>query len=478
MGGSAFHFLRTPRMPPALYIQVRDSTYALLLQHFKYVATPIEAPGKLSFGDIDVTVAEPCDSPQRESVVGAETGEELSQWLKGVLHANHVLHDKGSSIWNLAIPWPVDFELPTPSEAEGEREGAREEEDDAEVTRDEKERQIEDDRKEEEDPSREKHIQIDVHICPSPALFHWSLFHSAHGDLWNILRSIISKQHLKATDQGFYLVDAAIEPLNRNRARTLLTTDPSLVLRFLDLDESRFWRAFASPHDLFEYIASCRLFSLLEVPAEEEVEETAEKREGEIQPKKKPKALNPYKRHLFTLWLEDFLPYIQHPDRASAYQRPLPSPSNVLGQVFAAFPAAEAPYRDNHNGFFLERHCDALFRTTIKSSVPADAEPQLRAAAIKTLRRLILDNDGEVLAASDVGENMGDSFTRPVPRRAQDGYFDERAVGDFVAAEWQVAGRIGMQRQKEKAIESMRRKEEERRRKREELTRGQDQHQT
>jgi hypothetical protein len=38
----------------------------------------------------------------------------------------------------------------------------------------------------------EKFVQLDVHICKSEKGMKWELFHTAHGDLWNILGSTVS----------------------------------------------------------------------------------------------------------------------------------------------------------------------------------------------------------------------------------------------------------------------------------------------
>lgn len=62
MGGIAFSLkdprgLYTPRMPPEVYSFMRDKCHALLRQRFLAVASPIEAPDKSDYGDIDVFVA-------------------------------------------------------------------------------------------------------------------------------------------------------------------------------------------------------------------------------------------------------------------------------------------------------------------------------------------------------------------------------------------------------------------------------------
>lgn len=62
MGGIAFSLkdtrgLHTPRMPRTVYRFIRDICHAALRQRFMAVASPIEAPAKQDYGDVDIFVA-------------------------------------------------------------------------------------------------------------------------------------------------------------------------------------------------------------------------------------------------------------------------------------------------------------------------------------------------------------------------------------------------------------------------------------
>lgn len=63
MGGKAFTSglepLLTPRMPPEMYHLVKKHIHSILSKHFEHVGTPIEAPGKTDYGDLDFLVANP-----------------------------------------------------------------------------------------------------------------------------------------------------------------------------------------------------------------------------------------------------------------------------------------------------------------------------------------------------------------------------------------------------------------------------------
>lgn len=58
MGGNAFADASTPRMPPAVYFDVKERLHKILLQHFERVCTPIGAAGKEDYGDVGKCVYE------------------------------------------------------------------------------------------------------------------------------------------------------------------------------------------------------------------------------------------------------------------------------------------------------------------------------------------------------------------------------------------------------------------------------------
>ena len=63
MGGRAFAAsdppLPTPRLPPDLYFLLRDQYMKLLSTLYASVDSPIDAPGKISYGDVDIIVSSP-----------------------------------------------------------------------------------------------------------------------------------------------------------------------------------------------------------------------------------------------------------------------------------------------------------------------------------------------------------------------------------------------------------------------------------
>jgi len=206
MGGNAFTSgvtpLRTPRMPPEIYHSLRDYYLCLLSALYAQVATPVEAPSKTSYGDIDILVSQPTSL--------STTTESLAKTLA----AEKTITTSGSATSSFALPYP---NLPN------------------------------------------NHIQLDVHLCP-PSTFHWQVFQQSHGDLWNLLGTTIRPFGLTANDVGLHLRIAEIEELNRKRSLILLTNEPDAVLRLLGLDEAMYQRPFESVEAMYEYVVGCRFF--------------------------------------------------------------------------------------------------------------------------------------------------------------------------------------------------------------------------
>ncbi|KAI4121217.1 MAG: hypothetical protein LQ347_006926, partial [Umbilicaria vellea] len=191
MGGKAFSHLKpplyTPRLPPALYLALRTRYLAHLSAFYSQVGTPLEAPEKPSYGDIDILVAQPV-LPLPPTPLATS------------LAAHASLTTPGSVTTSYAVPHP-------------ERPDA--------------------------------YVQLDVHVCEADT-FAFELFHHGHGDLWNILGSSIRAFGLTANNVGLHVRIPEIEMLDRKQSLLHLTGDPDAVLDFLRLDRGARWRPFGS----------------------------------------------------------------------------------------------------------------------------------------------------------------------------------------------------------------------------------------
>ncbi|KAL8674852.1 MAG: hypothetical protein Q9168_000738 [Polycauliona sp. 1 TL-2023] len=204
MGGKAFtngpESLLTPRLPPAIYRCLLEDFQVKLAAFFHQVASPIEAPDKVTFGDIDLLAAEPRKPPFDISAIAK------------ALNAKRTISSK--PLYSLAVPYPG---------LEG------------------------------------SFVQLDIQVCDS-SLFQWELFHKSHGDLWNLLGTSIRPFGLTANDTGLYLRIPEIEHEHRKRAMVFLTADPGTVLDFLSLDRMSASRPFDSTEAMFDFVCSGRFY--------------------------------------------------------------------------------------------------------------------------------------------------------------------------------------------------------------------------
>lgn len=208
MGGNAFttgsNPLSTPRMPPEIYHRLQDHYLAILSTLYTQLATPVEAPAKTSFGDIDILVSHP------ENSSSPPTTESIAK----TLDAARTFTTENSATSSFAVAYPG---------------------------------------------RADKYVQIDVHVCPEGS-FDWQLFHQSHGDLWNLLGTTIRPFGLTANDAGLHIRIAEIEELNRKRGLLLMTSEPDEVLNFLGLDVEEYQRPFDSVEGMYEYVVSSRFF--------------------------------------------------------------------------------------------------------------------------------------------------------------------------------------------------------------------------
>lgn len=402
-------------MPPDVYMQILEQTLATLRQHYENVGSPIEAPGKPTFGDIDIMVSTPLFPSFDTSVTSRPV---VLQILAKVLGAAAVILEPGNPTVNLAVPWPSQNDA-------GEEE--------------------------------KKYVQIDVHMCKDAKEWKWNLFHTAHGDLWNILGTTIRPFGLTVNDKGMYLRIPEIELLDRKKSMIFLTGEPGEILDFLGLDNETWWKEFNNRKEMFEYAAGCRMFWVKEKKEEEaegdvvgEIEVVGAQEGGEAG-KKKLKHNDRQrmaKRPIFKEWIDDFIPMLREEGR---YAVAKVTREQVREEAFEKF-SVKAEYEERLKVWRLARHEDELWREVIKGSIPVDdVDPQFRGAAIRQLKAVIME---------------GEEFEGVVPAAAtknEEGFHDLEVVREFVLNNWKRAGDIGWERQQKRALEGMKAKAEKKR---------------
>jgi len=418
MGGQAFALskppLHTPRMPPEIYAQVRAQTHSILRKYYSHVDSAIEAPAKESYGDVDTYVYGPLDTAFESSETGSIV---VAQNLAKVLGATKFMRQTRDPIINLAIPWPERGD------------------------------------EEEEEKKEGKYVQVDVNVCSTLTSFTWSLFHSAHGDLWNILGSTIRPFGLTVNNRGMHLRIPEIELHDRKKSMIFLTNEPNQILPFLGLDEERWWRPFGNWEEMFEYAAGCRMFFVKEnlddkgAPGEATSEGEAKGNgdvEGQIggeEGKKKLKSNDRRrmaKRPIFKAWMDEFIPKCRE---RGTFEGTTVTRKQIQEEAIQTFNIKEE-CQTRLREWNLEKQKGDLWREILLDCVPLEGvDPVLRAAAIRTLKSTIMD---------------GLEFDGVVPQASwkdDEGLYDQGEVRRFVQENWERAGQIGLARQEARSLE-------------------------
>ena len=218
----------------------------------------MEAPAKVDHGDIDILVTEPVDPKAGRN----------PEYLASLVGAKRWKRMKGSDTIHLAVPWPTSTE----SETTPERSPASS----AKIS------SISTSKLDSttglppwpkgtaNDP--DNYIQLDICVLPSLTTLSWLLFLHAHGDFWSILGSLLRRYGLTVTPSGFYVHIPEIEGQNKSLSRVKVTDDPGLALRYLSLEEERYWRGFGSWDEMLGYVCECRFVDLGRGKRKEEYE--------------------------------------------------------------------------------------------------------------------------------------------------------------------------------------------------------------
>ncbi|KFZ03657.1 hypothetical protein V501_09332, partial [Pseudogymnoascus sp. VKM F-4519 (FW-2642)] len=310
MGGNVFTNRLTPRMPPSIYIPTRDRCHAILSQYYTHICTPLEAPEKTSFGDIDILV----HGPITPGIPLKELGAALNAAAK-------ILPRTENPEANFAIPWP--------SSSVSRDEAA--ETPDALELRD----------------GQGRFIQLDVLALPTPTAFHFLSFTHAHSGLFTLLGPSLRQAGLILTPTSLALRIPSIEAHRRRGSTLPLTSNPSAILDFLGLERERYWTRFESVEGMFEYVASSRLFTT----------RAREEGEGEEEEKVKHRNRRNSRRPLFVRWKEEFLPRVGGEGK---YDRLVPSRKEVREEAFLTWPPARGLYEAQEREFEAERQLEEV----------------------------------------------------------------------------------------------------------------------
>ncbi|KAK4919030.1 hypothetical protein LTR66_016831, partial [Elasticomyces elasticus] len=283
MGGSQFLVdgLCTPRIPPSTYNQAITYIQAQLPESWR-VETCIEAPEKQDYGDIDLLIL--CSTADS----GAGKGADL-QYTTSLLGAGRFHTNDGNRVLHYAVPWREGWEKPSQESFA------------AYVT------------SHNLDPALiarfsagevDLHVQVDITFTRNERQHSYKLFRHAHGDLLNIISTMLRNKWLSITDTCLQLKvkDIAEITSDKKKATVCITYNPHEILSFLGLDPTRYFQPFTSKHQTMQYISTCQFFD----PT------YAEPVDDSLSTRYKFDQRHFRQRPMVRYWFEDFLPNSQH----------------------------------------------------------------------------------------------------------------------------------------------------------------------
>lgn len=390
-------------MPPEVYFYVREQCHEILSKFYTHICTPIEAPEKTSYGDIDILVCGPLSSPPTPiSDISIALGAKSAK----------IPPPSTNLPANFAVPWPSTEDVPETHNKKSTQST------DSEVLG---------------GADHDRFIQVDLETTPDYATFRFLSFTHAHSGFFTLLGNPLRKAGLVLNHFSLSLRIPSIEAVHRRNSTIPLTTDPEEILQFLGLDNERYWHVFASVEGMFEYAASCRLFTTKRQNQDPGSEE---------EPKIRHRTRHNHRRPLYVKWRTEFLPRAQE---TGEYDRDVPSRDAIREKAFETWPTAKGLYEAKVREFVIEQQREEV-RRRIATEIPVDVEALglplgIRGTAVKRLKRIILDGE----------ESYG--ILPDKPFRQADGLWDVEGVMEFVRMNWKEVGRIGMVKGHARAVE-------------------------
>lgn len=208
-----------PRMPPALYIALRERVRELLSTYFTTVTFLPEAPEKPDHGDLDVLI---------HSSSGNNPGLERIAEVLGAVQSR----SPGLTSWTLALPIDAACFQNVDVDAYGPDFSAA-------------------------------LVQVDLRVCKELNELHWRGFKNGYGDLWQILGVLIRPIGLTVDESHLCVRIQEVEDGSGSKEDTKvrLCDEPDEVLVFLGLDVEEYRKGFETEMQVFQWCVRCRFFS-------------------------------------------------------------------------------------------------------------------------------------------------------------------------------------------------------------------------
>ncbi|KAJ4127146.1 hypothetical protein NW768_008773 [Fusarium equiseti] len=230
------------------------------------------------------------------------------------------------------------------------------------------------------------YIQVDVHFCFDVKEAKYLRFHQAHGDIWQLLGSIIKPFGLTVDNKGLWIRIPEVEVVDRKKAKILLTSVPNQILDFIGVPVPEYWRPFADVESTFQYVAKCNMFWVDPNYAIEQ-DLTAAKSNSRRRISNRP---------VYQQWVTDFKPRCRE---QGLYSKAPTTREEVRDKAFQTF-KIETEYHERLRGFIFETQKTDIIKE-IKAIFPAVAQPtnqkavQMRSLHIKAMREIIIEQVDE-----------------------------------------------------------------------------------
>lgn len=360
MGGKIFqqgvNALSTPRMPKPAYLYMLKKVHDILdglrgSERVRAHKTPIPAPGKERFGDIDVIIFKTVSAEELKD--GKPDFRPFLLQLQKAFGAVQKTRTTSDCSASYALPWPARYAVDRP-------------EDESNLPEMLPGLSID---------SQHHFIQVDVTVTHSRTLFDWQYMVNSHSGPFMFLGPSLHNVLLKGEPKGFYLrVQEMKDAGQKSGSYIHLTSNPKEMCEVVGWDYKKLTNpdGFTTSNELFEFIASSRYF----LPKAEKSDEdayvegstedsatasSAGSSEGNTKTRKR------LRREPLREWDKEFLPStVGNPD----YQRKIPDPSLVREEMFRRFPHAREAYQAKLDKFVAAKR-DEKVRKAIKNVFPS-----------------------------------------------------------------------------------------------------------
>jgi hypothetical protein len=213
-------------------------------------------------------------------------------------------------------------------------------------------------------------------------------FFQSHGDIWQILGSIIRPMGLTVDNLGLWIRVPEIERVNKKQAKVWLTSKPTFILKFLGVSIPQYYRPFPSIEAMFEYVAKSPMFS---VPPEEDqdVDLAAMTHNDRKRMSSRP---------VYRQWVTEFKPRCRE---QGLYSQSAFTRETVKEKAFKEF-TIETEYHERLRKYIYQEQKKTI-RKLIKAALPIGDDDQdqqalsRRGLTIKAMSEILIDEVDETL---------------------------------------------------------------------------------